>query len=63
MPAVDVLKTYLQLESRTDFKPSPCPDPRARVEPVFSAPASFFRYLYVEVGRSVPLDRSAAVDR
>ena len=52
MPPVDVRKTYLQLESRADFSPSPCPDPQARVEPVFGAPASFFRYLYVEVGRA-----------
>ena len=51
MPAVDVLRTYLRLESRADFKPSPCPDPRARVEQVHGAPASFFRYLYAEVGR------------
>src|SRR5262252_3339074 len=51
MPAVDVLRTYLQLESRADFKPSPCPDPRAHVERVHDAPASFFRYLYAEVGR------------
>jgi GNAT superfamily N-acetyltransferase len=51
MPSVDVLRTYLQLESRTEFKPSPRPDPRARIEPVEGAPASFFRYLYAEVGR------------
>jgi GNAT superfamily N-acetyltransferase len=52
MPPVDVLKTYLQLESRADFKPVANPDPRARVEQVHGAPASFFRYLYVEVGRA-----------
>ena len=52
MPPVDVLKTYLQLESRADFKPVASPDPRARVEQVHGAPASFFRYLYVEVGRA-----------
>jgi GNAT superfamily N-acetyltransferase len=51
MVPVEVLKTYLQLESRADLKPSPCPDPLARVEQVAGAPASFFRYLYEEVGR------------
>lgn len=52
MPPVEVLRTYLELRTRADFKPSVCPDPLARVEPLFSAPASFFRYLYVEVGRA-----------
>ena len=52
MPPVDVLRTYLQLESRGDFKPVPSPDPRARIEQVHGAPASFFRYLYAEVGRA-----------
>jgi GNAT superfamily N-acetyltransferase len=52
MAPVDVLKTYLQLESRAEFKPVASPDPHARVEQVHGAPASFFRYLYVEVGRA-----------
>ena len=52
MPPVDVRKTYLQLEARAEFKPVACPDPRARVEQVRGAPPSFFRYLYVEVGRA-----------
>ena len=30
----------------------PSPDPTARVERVENCPASFFRYLYVEVGRN-----------
>jgi GNAT superfamily N-acetyltransferase len=52
MPPVDVLRTYLALESPSQFRPSACPDPRARVERVEGAPASFFRYLYAEVGRA-----------
>jgi GNAT superfamily N-acetyltransferase len=63
MPAVEVLRTYLALESPSDFKPSPCPDPHARVESVHAAPASFFRYLYVEVGRAYHwVDRLAWTD-
>jgi len=33
------------------LRAAPCPDPTARVERVFGCPASFFRYLYAEVGR------------
>ena len=34
------------------MNPAPRPDPRARVERVGDCPASFFRYLYAEVGRA-----------
>jgi GNAT superfamily N-acetyltransferase len=49
---VEVLRTYLELtEPRTGEAPV-APDPSARVERVVGCPASFFRYLYVEVGRA-----------
>jgi GNAT superfamily N-acetyltransferase len=51
MPSVDVVRTYLELTSRTQLVPCESPDPRARVETVLDSPASFFRYLYREVGR------------
>jgi GNAT superfamily N-acetyltransferase len=51
VPRVEVRRTYLQLKTPGDLRPSPSPDPRARVERVFDCPASFLRYLYAEVGR------------
>jgi GNAT superfamily N-acetyltransferase len=51
VPRVEVRRTYLQLKTRDDLRPAPCPDPRARLEGVLECPASFFRYLYAEVGR------------
>jgi GNAT superfamily N-acetyltransferase len=51
VPRVEVLRTYLELTGPGALKPAACPDPQARVERVFGCPPSFFRYLYVEVGR------------
>ncbi len=51
MPRVDVVRTYLELASPGQLLACDSPDPRARVERVLGAPASFFRYLYREVGR------------
>lgn len=51
MPRVDVQRTYLELNGPEALRPAPCPNPRARIELVHGCPASFFRYLYVEVGR------------
>jgi GNAT superfamily N-acetyltransferase len=63
VPRVEVRRTYLQLKTLGDLRPAPCPDPRARVERVFDCPASFFRYLYAEVGRQYSwVDRLAWTD-
>lgn len=51
MARVDVVRTYLELSRPDALRPAPCPDPRARIERVEDCPASFFRYLYAEVGR------------
>jgi ribosomal protein S18 acetylase RimI-like enzyme len=51
VPRLEVLRTYLELAGLEALRPAPCPDPRARVERVLGCPPSFFRYLYVEVGR------------
>ncbi len=52
MKRVEVQRTYLEIREHGAEKPSPSPDPRARVERVVDCPASFFRYLYAEVGRA-----------
>jgi GNAT superfamily N-acetyltransferase len=49
--SVEVTRTYLQLARPGDFKPAHTSDRRARVEFARECPASFYRYLYAEVGR------------
>jgi len=49
---VEVRRTYLQLRSLAELRAAPSPTPEARVERVLQCPASFFRYLYAEVGRA-----------
>jgi ribosomal protein S18 acetylase RimI-like enzyme len=52
MSRIEVVRTYLELVEPAKFQPSPAPLAGVRVEPVRECPASFFRYLYVEVGRA-----------
>jgi len=52
VPRVEVQRTYLQLESVAQLHPAPPPSGEVRVERVLRCPASFFRYLYAEVGRA-----------
>jgi GNAT superfamily N-acetyltransferase len=49
--SIEVTRTYLQLARAEDFKPSRVEDERVRIEQVIDCPASFFRFLYAEVGR------------
>jgi ribosomal protein S18 acetylase RimI-like enzyme len=52
MPKIEVVRTYLGMSEPGAARPAAKPDPRARVERVTGCPASFYRYLYVEVGRN-----------
>jgi GNAT superfamily N-acetyltransferase len=52
MVSHEVKRTYLEMSAPSDLRPARSPDPAARVERVDGCPASFFRYLYVEVGRA-----------
>jgi GNAT superfamily N-acetyltransferase len=52
MKRVEVIRTYLELRDRASLRPAERPDARARVERMDGCPASFFRYLYAEVGRA-----------
>ena len=45
------VRTFLELRDITDLKPATRPDGAVRVELVVDCPASFWRYLYTEVGR------------
>jgi len=48
---VEVTRTYLQIETLRDLIPSTLNDPSVRIVQVNSCAPSFYRYLYVEVGR------------
>ena len=48
---IEVTRTYLQLARVEDFRPSRIDDERVRIEAVVECPASFYRFLYREVGR------------
>jgi hypothetical protein len=48
---VEVTRTYLQLTSRDQLKPAPISEAGAETIRSTGCPASFYRYLYREVGR------------
>jgi GNAT superfamily N-acetyltransferase len=49
--SIEVTRTYLQLTSRGELNAARLDDERAAVVQVGNCPASFYRYLYAEVGR------------
>ena len=51
MPPVTVKRTYLELTRPADLQPAATPVPEPRIERLDDCPPSFFRYLYMEVGR------------
>ena len=48
---IEVTRTYLQLDQPDSLQPVPLADSRVRIDRVTLCPASFYRYLYSEVGR------------
>lgn len=48
---IEVRRTYLQMLDQSELRPASIFDERVRVERAAECPASFFRYLYAEVGR------------
>jgi GNAT superfamily N-acetyltransferase len=48
---VEVTRTYLQLESPAELRAAKSDDPALRVDRAPRCPASFYAYLYREVGR------------
>lgn len=51
MGKVAVTRTYLEMTGPESLRASKVADPTVQVEQALGCPASFFRYLYVEVGR------------
>jgi GNAT superfamily N-acetyltransferase len=49
---LQVTRTYLELSSPDDLRPVVPPSPAPRIERLGQCPASFYRYLYAEVGRA-----------
>jgi ribosomal protein S18 acetylase RimI-like enzyme len=59
----EVKRTYLEMTAPAELRPARSADPAARVERVHDCPASFYRYLYAEVGRAYRwVDRLAWTD-
>ena len=48
---IEVSRTYLEMNNRAEFNPAFLETTTARIEQVHNCPASFYRYLYAEVGR------------
>jgi GNAT superfamily N-acetyltransferase len=48
---VTIRRTYLQMLDQSELAPARLADERVRIDQSFECPASFFRYLYREVGR------------
>ena len=48
---IEVTRTYLQMQRPDELNGWRIDDPRIRIEQATDCPASFFRYLYREVGR------------
>lgn len=51
MPAVSVLRTYLEMTAPDQLQPAGEAGPEVRLEEAKAIPWHFYRYLYVEVGR------------
>src|SRR5260370_16663694 len=49
---IEVTRTYLEMRDPAELQAARSDDPLIRVEQMQNCPAPFFRYLYVEVGRS-----------
>jgi GNAT superfamily N-acetyltransferase len=50
--SIEVTRTYLQMCDPSELLGARTDDERIRIERMHQCPASFFRYLYVEVGRN-----------
>ena len=61
--SIEVKRTYLEMKALSDLKPALAANADARIERVEGCPASFYRYLYAEVGRAYRwMDRLAWTD-
>jgi GNAT superfamily N-acetyltransferase len=52
MSTIEVMRTYLEMRDPAELQPARCDDSCILVEEIVDCSPSFFRYLYVEVGRN-----------
>jgi GNAT superfamily N-acetyltransferase len=52
MPTIEVIRTYLQMLSPSELHSAVSSSEPVRIELATGCPASFYRYLYAEVGRN-----------
>ena len=52
MTTIEVTRTYLEMRNPAELQAARCDDPRIRVTQMHECTPSFFRHLYVEVGRN-----------
>jgi GNAT superfamily N-acetyltransferase len=62
-PSIEVTRTYLEMRDPSELQAARTDDARICIEQMLQCPTSFFRYLYVEVGRNYHwIDRLAWSD-
>ena len=49
---IEVTRTYLEMRDASDLQPARSDDPRIRIEQLADCAPSFYRHLYVEVGKN-----------
>ena len=50
--AIEVTRTYLEMRDASELEPARSDDPRIRIEQLQDCSPSFYRHLYVEVGKN-----------
>jgi GNAT superfamily N-acetyltransferase len=48
---IEVTRTYLEMRDASELLAAHCDDPRVRIEQIHDCTPSFYRHLYVEVGK------------
>ncbi|PYS59930.1 MAG: N-acetyltransferase [Acidobacteria bacterium] len=52
MTTIEVTRTYLEMRDHSDLQPTHSDDPRMQIEQLQDCAPSFYRHLYVEVGKN-----------
>jgi len=52
MTTIEVTRTYLEMRDHSDLQPAHSDDPRMQIEQLQDCAPSFYRHLYVEVGKN-----------
>src|SRR5438552_18703684 len=64
MTTIEVTRTYLEMRDHSDLQPAHSDDPRMQIEQLPDCSPSFYRHLYVEVGKNYHwIDRLPWIDK